>query len=100
MIWLTLCMSNTYSPGAARFAPGVFASIALLLQSGVHLRHHLLRHELHRALAELWIDPVVARVVQRAESADFLAEGEDLLDDAVDRAGDDEPRRHGVCMDR
>src|SRR5207302_10427638 len=42
------------------------------------------------------IDPVVARIVERAERPDLLAEREELLDDAVHRAGDTEPRRHRV----
>src|SRR4051812_14833472 len=96
MIWFTFCMSKTCSPGAASFAPGVRASMALLLQCLIDLRHDLLRHQLHRAPGELRIDPVVARIVERAEGTDLLAEGEDLLDDAVDGAGEDETRRHRV----
>src|SRR5436189_2556449 len=96
MIWFTLCMSKTCSPDAARFAPGVRASMALLLQCRVHLRHDLLGHELHRALRELRVYPVVARVVERAERPDLLAEGEDLLDHALHRAGENELRRHGL----
>src|SRR5438034_11786473 len=96
MIWFTLCMSKTCSPDAARFAPGVRASMALLLQCSIHLRHHLLGHQLHRALGELRVDPVVARIVERAERPDFLAEGEDLLDHAVYGAGEHELWRHRV----
>src|SRR5438067_4920086 len=100
MIWFTLCMSKRYSPGPARFAPGVLASaMSLLLERGVHLRHHLLDHQLHRALGELGVDPVVARIVERAERSHLLAEGEDLLDHAVHRAGDDQARRHRVRGD-
>src|SRR5258706_6103691 len=100
MIWFTLCMSKTCSPGPARLAPGVRASITLLIQCGIHLRHHLLGHQLHRAPGELGIDPVMARVVERAERPDLLAEGEDLLDDAVHGSGEHELWRHGVGGDR
>src|SRR5690242_17879470 len=49
-------------------------------------RQHLFRHELHRALGQGPVRPVVAGIEQSAEIADRLAEGQELVDDAVDRA--------------
>src|SRR5262249_16699206 len=101
MIWFTWCISKRYSPLPARFAPGVRASpMSVLLQCRIHFRHHLLRHQLHRAPRELRIHPVVAGGVGRAERADLLAEREQLLDHAVHRAGDDQARRHRLGGDR
>src|SRR4051812_12763222 len=74
--------------------------IRSLLQRGVYLGHHLLGHQLHRAPGELRVEPVVAGIVERAEGTGLLAEGEDLLDHAVDGAGDDELRGHRVGVDR
>src|SRR6185437_15572528 len=51
-------------------------------------RHHLARHQLHRALPEPRIDPVMPGIEQSAELADLFAEGEELVDDAVDAAAD------------
>src|SRR5882672_4090892 len=73
---------------------------ALFLQCGVYLGHHLLGHQLHGAPGELGVDPIVAGIVERAERADLLAEGEDLLDHAVHAAGDDQLRGHAVGVDR
>lgn len=41
------------------------------------------RHELHGAPGERWIDPVVARVEQCAERTDLVAECKNLVRDAL-----------------
>ena len=50
----------------------------------------LVRHELHRAPGERRFDPVVARVEQRPECADFVTKRQDLLRDALRRPCDHE----------
>jgi len=57
---------------------------------GVDGGHDLFGHQLHRPAAELLVFPVLAGIKQCAEIARDLAEGEDLIDDAVHVARDDE----------
>src|SRR5688572_24802530 len=74
--------------------------ILLLPQCGIDLRHDLLGHQLHRTPREPRIDPIVARIVERTERADLLAEREDLVDYAVHCPRDHQARRHRVGSDR
>ena len=62
--------------------------------------HDLLGEQLHRAPAERLVLPVHAGIQQRAEVAGRLAEREQLLDDAVDGAGDHELVRDALGRDR
>src|SRR5262245_11857872 len=59
-----------------------------LPERAVDARHHLLRHQLHRAAHRNWVGPVVADIEQPAERADALAEREQIIDHFVDRPGD------------
>ena len=61
----------------------------------VDRRHDLLRHQLHRAPPEPLVRPIVAGIEERAEIADLLAEGEQIVDDLVGSAPD-----HDLIDDR
>src|SRR5881394_3264823 len=74
--------------------------MVLLPQGSVDFRHHLLSHQLHRTPRKLRIDPIVARIVERTERADLLAEREDLIDGAVHGPRDHQSWRHRVGGDR
>src|SRR5713226_6663610 len=68
-----------------RFAQRFFASRA---DRAVEPRHHLGRHQLHRALRELRVHPVHAGVDDLAELARALAKRKQLLHDPVHRAAE------------
>src|SRR6266436_4067989 len=82
---------------AGRFAQRLFASRA---DRAVELRHHLGRHQLHRAPREPRVHPVHAGVDDLAELARALAEREQLVDDPVHGAADDEAAEQALDRHR
>src|SRR3954453_601510 len=63
---------------------------------GIHLRHHFLGEQLHRAPPEIAVLPVLSGQQQRTEIPDLLAESEDLIGDAIGRAPENELLASGI----
>src|ERR1700681_2848136 len=89
----------------ARFATrsrhrGALHGGALARDRRADARHHLGCHQLHRALPERRVGPVVSGVEQRPEVADLRAKREQLLDHGFHGPADHERVQHVVERDR
>ena len=65
-------------------------------QRRVDARHHLRRHQFHRALGQGRIDPVHAGIDQFAERAGLVVKRQQFIDDLVDRTERDQPVEHEI----